>query len=481
MANDLKQRTAQNLFWSGFSSVSMQLLNLVFGIVLARLLSPEDYGMVGVLAVFTVVAGALQESGFIAALTNLEKATSRDYNSVFWFSLLMSLFIYLVLFACAPLIAAFFGKEELVGLSRLLFVGCFLGGLGTAFSGYLFRELMNRERAIASITGLLCSGATGIGLAFAGYSYWSLAWQQIVYIGVTLLVRIWYVPWRPTMQIDFGPVRQMFGFSSKLLVTSIINGISGNILSLVFGRVFAGQMHLVGQFTQANKWNTMASNMVGDTVRPVVQPVLAGIRRDEKGMLRAFRKMMRFTAFLCFPAMIGLSMVAEEFILLTVGPKWTDCIPLLRWLCIGGAFLPLHALYQQMTVAAGKSGVYMRMNVTLIILQVGCVLAVAPLGIETMVTAYAMLNVVWFFVWHLAAGRFVGLHFVDLMRDTLPFLAVSIVPCVIVFFVTTGIEMLWLRLLVRVVIVAGIYFLTLHLLHAQILEEAWGFLRKKKV
>ncbi len=480
MSESLKERTARNLFWSGFSSVATQLLNLVFGIVLANLLTPEDYGMVGVLLVFTVVAGALQESGFIAAIANLKRATARDYNSVFWFSVVMSLAIYAVLFACAPLIADFFGKAELCRLARFVFFSSVIAGFGTAFSAYMFRELMNREKAVLGVVSLLCSGGVGIVLAACGYSYWSLAWQQIVYVGAFFVGRFLCVPWRPSLQIDFGPVRQMFGFSSKLLVTNIVNGLSNNILSLVFGKIFAGQMHLVGFFTQANKWNTMAAGVVSDTVKPVAQPILSSIGESLSGRLRAFRKMLRFTSFLCFPVMIGLSSVSEEFLLVTVGAKWLGSVPLLRLLCIGGAFLPLHALFQQMTVAAGKSGVYMRMNVLLIVLQVGAVLCAASYGMETMVAVYAALNVLWFFVWHVAASRFVGLRLTDLLRDTLPFLLIAVFSVGVVYFATTGIAAMVLRLAVRTVLAAGAYFLILFVLHATILREALAFIRPKK-
>lgn len=479
MAENLKQRTARNLFWSGFSSVTTQLLNLAFGIWLARKLTPEDYGMVGVLMVFTVVATALQESGFIAAIANLKKAEARDYNAVFWFSLFMSLALYTILFLCSPLIALFFNKPALTPLARFVFVGSLLAGIGTAFSAYIFRELMNREKALTTLAALLCSGTTGLVLAFSGYGYWSLAWQQVVFIAVSVSLRIWCVPWRPSLQIDMAPVKRMFGFSSRLLVTNILNGVSGNILSLVFGKMFAGQMHLVGNFTQANKWNTTVAGALSDVVKPVAQPVLSTIGDDTAGRLRAFRKMARFTAFLCFPAMIGLSAVSEEFILVTIGPVWVDCIPLLKWLCIGGAFIPLHALFQQMTVAAGQSGVYMRMNIALIVLQVAVVLAASGFGIETMVAAYAVLNVVWLFVWHFAASRFVGLRLTDLLRDTLPFLVIATAIVLPVCFTTAGAESLWLRLILRVALTAALYLLALYLLHAEILREALRFIRHK--
>ncbi|MBP3228736.1 MAG: lipopolysaccharide biosynthesis protein [Bacteroidaceae bacterium] len=478
MAESLKQRTARSLAWSGLASVATQVLNLAFGIVLARRLTPGDYGMVGVLTVFNAVAVALQESGFIAALTNLKTARREDYSSVFWFSTFVGLTLYAALFACAPLLADFFGKPELTALSRLVFVSFVVAGVGTPFSAYMFRELMNKEKAVLGVAALLCSGAVGVTLAYSGYSYWSLAWQQLTYVSVFFLGRFFYVPWLPMARIDLRPVRRMFGFGSKMLVTSVVNAVSGNILSLVFGKMFAGQMHLVGHFTQANKWNTMATSVVRDTLSPVAQPVLAIIRDDNAGRLRAFRKLLRFTSLLTFPAMFGLAGVAEEFILVTIGPQWLPCVPLLRWLCVGGAFVPLQFLFQQMAVAAGRSGLFMRMNVSLIAVQIGSVLATAHWGMETMVAVYATLNAVWFFLWHFAGRRLIGLRLADLLRDVAPFLLLAAALVAGVCYATVGVASLWLRLGLRVTAVCALYFGTLRLLGAQIVNELWKFIRK---
>ena len=194
MAN-LKDKTAKGLFWGALNNGTMQILNIVIGIFLARLLSPADYGLVGMLAVFTAIAGALQESGFSAALANIDKPTDNDYNSVFWFSTIMSVILYTILFFCAPLIAAFFHHPELVDLSRLVFLSLLFSALGTAPTAYLFKNLMVKETTILRVSSLIVSGAVGIFLAFKGMVYWSLAWQQLIYIALTSISRFFIIKW----------------------------------------------------------------------------------------------------------------------------------------------------------------------------------------------------------------------------------------------------------------------------------------------
>ena len=183
----LKEKTAKGLFWGALNNGTMQILNALIGILLARILSNSDYGLIGMLAVFTAIAGALQESGFTSAIANLENPTDNDYNSVFWFSTFVSWFSYIVLFFSAPLIADFFHHAELVNLSRFLFVSLLFSAIGTAPTAYLFKNIMVKETTILRVTSLLISGIVSVVLAIQGYGYWSLAWQQAVsYTHLTL-------------------------------------------------------------------------------------------------------------------------------------------------------------------------------------------------------------------------------------------------------------------------------------------------------
>ena len=295
MSESLKEKTAKGLFWGGISNGLQQLLNLFFGIFLARLLTQEDYGMVGVLSIFSLIAATLQESGFIAALANRKEIRHKDYNAVFWFSTLTGLFMYLLLFACAPLIARFFETPELTPLARYSFLGFLISSTGVAHSAYLFRSLKVKQRAMASVFGLLLSGTTGVTLAYLGFAYWGIATQSLVYVATTTGCYWYFSSWRPTFRIDFSPLKDMFLFSSKLLVTNIFHHIHNNIFSVILGKFYA--LTDVGNFNQANKWNYMGHSLINGMITGVAQPVLAQVTDDKERQLRVFLQMMRFTCF----------------------------------------------------------------------------------------------------------------------------------------------------------------------------------------
>lgn len=474
---NLKEKTAKGLLWGAVNNGTMQVLNVVFGIVLGRLLSPEEYGIVGVLAIFTAIAGALQAGGFTQGLVNLKSPTANDYNSVFWFNILVSLTLYLALFISAPLIAAFFHQPCLVSVSRVMFLCLPISALGIACNGYMIKNMMNREIAITNFTALALSGIAGVVLAFNGFSYWSLVCQQLAYIIITNIVRFHYVSWRPKLHVDFGPVKGMFKFCVKLLITNIINTLNQHLLTFIFGRLFP--INMVGSYSQASKWNLMGSSTISGTIGQVAQPVLVSIQDEKEREIRVFRKLMRFTAFLAFPTMFGLSLVSEEFLMLTIGEQWTDSVVLLQVLCLGGAFLPFYIIYQNLTISNGKSNVYMWCNIGQILIQLLIILMLYPYGILPIVWAYSLFNIVWLGVWQIVAHKLIGLRFVDVAKDVVPFLVISATVMGITYLLTRGVHSYIGLLLLRIFVAAFLYFVLMKLTRAKVMDECIKFVFHK--
>ncbi len=475
---NLKEKTAQGLFWALLSSGGIQLLNLIIGIFLARLLSPGEYGIVGVLAIFTLLANNLQESGFGVALVNIKDIKHNDYNSVFWFNVGMSLLLYLILFLSAPMISAFFHQPCLTSLSRFVFLAFVIASLGISPNAMLVRDLKMKEKAITSLSALVISGTVAVIMAMNGFSYWSLATQQIVYNVVIVIGRYYYTRWCPTFKVDFAPVKQMFSFSYKVLITAVLTTINNNVLTVIFGRLFPAQA--VGNYTQANKWNTMANQLVSNTVAQVAQPVMTRITDDDERQRRVFGKMLRFTAFLAFPAMFGLAIVAPQVILLAIGDKWVNSIPLLQVLCISGAFIPLYTVYQNLFLSQGKSDTYMWLTISQIAVMLIAVLACHRLGIMAMVIAFACINILWLLAWQVFASRLIGYRFITMLRDLMPFMLIALVVMGVTYLVTRFIGNMYFLLLARIILAAALYIMTMKLLHARILEECIEFIRSKK-
>jgi len=477
MEGGLKEKTAKGLLWGALNSGSTQLLNLIFGIFLGRLITPAEYGIVGVLSIFTLIAGNLQSSGFTQALVNLKAPRNEDYTAVFWFNTLTSFVLYALLFLSAPLIARFFHQPCLVEVSRFVFLSFVISSFGIAHNAYMTKNMMNRELAIIGAIALLCSGGVATFLAFYGFSYWSLAWQQIIYITVLNIGRYYYTPWRPSWRFTFEPVRKMFGFSVKILITNIINTLSNNILTLLFGRLYP--IKAVGDYSQAYKWNTMASAFVANAVGQVAQPVLASVKEEQGRSVRVFRKMLRFTAFLSFPAMFGLAIISNEFILLTIGKRWIDAVPLLQMLCIGGAFVPFYTLYQNVAISNGRSDIYMFCNIAQIVLQLVIIGFFYHLGINTMVMVYTLFTIAWLFVWQWTARRIIGLRFWEVIKDVMPTLCVALLVMATTYFVTLSLHHLLLLLICRILIATLLYAAIMKLLHVEMMDELLLFIKKR--
>jgi O-antigen/teichoic acid export membrane protein len=239
---------------------------------------------------------------------------------------------------------------------------------------------------------------------------------------------------------------------------------------------------VVGNFFQAFKWDMMAYQMVGGTIEQVAQPVLVSLRddEDEQREVRVFRKMLRFTSLMAFPAMFGLALVADEFILATIGPKWAESVPLLRVLCIGGAFMPFYSLYKNLIISQGRADVNMRLNITQIVLQFILILATYRQGILVVVYAYSALNILWLLAWQIYAHRMIGVRLLDVLKDTLPFALISLAVMAVVCVVTLPLSNIYLLLIVRVLLAGLLYVGIMKLLRVKIMDECISFLLKKK-
>lgn len=482
----LKEKTARGFIWGGIGNGAQLFLGLLFGIFLARLLSPSDYGMVGMLQVFSTLASILQDSGFRIALANRKEIRHEDYNAVFWFNVCTSTAIYILLFFCAPLITDFYQKSDLAGeqdltpltpLARFTFLGFFIASLGTAHYAYLFRTLQVKQKAFITITSITLSSLGGVGMAMAGFAYWGLAAQGVLFTTCNTVLFWHFSRWRPTLPVSFRPLRNMFGFSVKLLITDLCNNINGNILTVMLGRFFS--TYDVGIYSQANKWTWMGNNLVIGAVKDVAQPVLRGVSDDRERHKRVFRKMLRFTSFLAFPAAFGLALISRELILISVTDKWIDCVPLMHILCTV-AFTPaLVFLCQNLVITKGRSDLIMWNTIAYGTVQTTTLFLSQSYGIHTMVCAFAALNAAWLGVWFYFVHKEIGLRLREAIADTLPFAAIAAGTMVATAWVTSPVNNLYLLFILKIVMAAVLYMLLMRLSGSVIFKECTNYLLHK--
>ena len=479
-ASTLKEKTAKGLLWGGISNGVQQLLNLVFGIFLARLLTPADYGMVGMLTIFSLIASTLQDSGFTAALTNKKEIKHEDYNAVFWFSLFMGISLYLLLFFCAPLIADFFHQPALIPLARYSFLGFVISSTGTAQNAYIFRNLMVRQKALSVCIGLFVSGIVGISLAYCGFSYWGIATQSLTYVAIVNGSYWIFSPWRPSLHLNFKPLKGMISFSYKLLITNIFNHLNNNIFAIILGKFYKDNEKEVGYYNQANKWNYLSFSLVNGMVGGIAQPVLAQVADDRDRQLRIFRKMIRFTAFVSFPAMLGLSLISTELICITITEKWLKSAEILQLLCLYGAFIPIVTLYTNLIISKGKSNIYMWNTIILGVLQLLVLSLIHAWGLRTMIITYVSLNIGWILVWHYFVQKEINYRLIDLIHDLFPFLAIAGGTMVATYFITLSIDNLYLLFVSKIAIAAFIYIVVMGVSGSVTFKESVDYLLHRK-
>ena len=473
----LKEKTARGLLWGGLNSGIQQLVGLAFGIVLGRLLAPSDYGMMAMISIFSLVATALQDSGFRTALTNIEHPKHEDYNSVFWFNIIMASSLYVILFLAAPLIGEYYHTPRVVPLCRYAFLSIVIASFGTAQSAYLFKHLRAKQQAEAGALAVILSSLTGVGMAFAGMAYWSLATQGLVYVGINTLLQWHFSPWRPSIHgITFAPVRRMFRFSCKILATTIMTHVNNNVLNILLGHYFTPRD--TGNYNQAYQWNTKCYSLVQSMVAQVAQPVLVSLNGEEGRQKDVFRKMMRFTAFITFPLLFGFGLVAKEFIVTAIGEKWLASAQLIQILCLSGAAMPLSTLFSNMIISKGKSGTFFWCTFTLGLVQIATMIMIWPMGIRWMVIAYTLLNTSWLLVWLFFVRRLIGYGYWMFFCDVMPFALAAAGVMGVAYVATMPLSNMIALLISRFIIAVVLYYVVMKLARVKILAECEKFVKR---
>ena len=475
--DNLKEKTAKGLFWGGMNNGIQQLLGFAFGIVMARLLVPEYFGLVAMITVFSAIANALQNSGFSTALINEKEQKDSNYNAVFWFNIGMGVVIYLILFLCAPLIADYYREPRLVWLCRYAFLSFVFSSWGVAQAAYLYKNLRAKELASANIIAVVLSSGIAVVMAWQGFTYWAIATQTNLFILISTLIRWHYSEWRPSLSVDFGFIRRAFPFSVKILLSEILTQINNNVMNILLGRYFGSTA--TGQYNQAYQWNFKGYSLVQNMVKQVDQAVLVSVRDDRERQLLVLRKMIRFAAFVSFPLLLGVGLVAKEFIVLALGEVWLTSASYLQMICVAGAVIPISTLLADLMISRGRSDIFMWSTLALGVCQIAALILLHPYGIGQMVKAYVALNLVWLFVWFYFVNRQTGYRLLHFLKDIVPFALAAAGVMVLTGWITSQIGNLSLLLLSRIALAAVLYYAVMRLAGAQILKECMDFIHKR--
>lgn len=476
--NSLKGKTAKGLFFGGISNGLQQGISAVIGIIFLKHLTSDDYGMMGLLAIFLAIASTIQESGFTAALVNRQTFKSDDYNSVFWTTFFISSLVYLVLFFCAPYIALFYNQPDLVSLSRILFLNLPIAILGIAPNALLLRRFMVKERAIIDIISMSVSGIIGVLFAVKGQGYWALVSQMLSFSFIKTILLWIFSPWHPSFSFHIAPAKEMFGFSSKLLFSNIISIIQSNIFSILLGK-FSTKSD-VGIYYQGTKWAGMGSNVISGMVNSVAQPMFVEARNDTKRQLQVFRKIIRFAAFISFPFLLGVAFIGKEFIVI-INDKWLPCVPILQLYCIWNAFAVFQLIYEQLIVSHGKSSFFFWCSISFAVIQIGVAILSLPYGLYWMAFFAVLVSFVFLFVRHTYASRLIRIRLLDILKDVLPYLFITLLTFTIVYLITRSIDNVWWRFISKIILSIAIYCFIMWKSNSVIFRESIQLIFKRQM
>ena len=349
---ELKQSVARTLKWNVIDRVSSQILYAITGIVLARMLTEEEYGLIGAIGIFQTFAALFVDSGFASALLQRKSPTRLDYSTVLWFNLGISVIIYIILFISAPLIADLFqGDQRLIPLSRVMFLTFIINALSIVQVNRLTKNMDTRMVAVSNSLGLVAGAVTGIYLALSGYGAWALVWQAVA-ISVVKTSLLWFTGgWRPLYQFSWSTLRGFFKVGSGVMVSSFLNTVFQTIGSFVIGnRVSLGAL---GYYTQADKWSKMGVTSLSQVFTSSFIPLLSGVQDDPERFARMCGKTHRLAAYLLFPAMCLLAVMATPIFHTLFGPKWDLSIVLFQLLLLRGIFMILSSLYSNFILSMG--------------------------------------------------------------------------------------------------------------------------------
>lgn len=482
--SDLKLKTARTLKWNTFDRLSSQVLYAITGIVLANLLTQEQFGLVGAILVFQAFATLFVDSGFSNALIQRKNPTDTDYSTVFYFNLGMSVAIYIVLWFCAPLIDGIFqAGGQLVPLSRVMFLTFILNATAIVQTNRLMKQMNVRMIAVSNVVGLILSGGVGIWMAVDGWGAWAMVWQSVVLSGVKSAMLWLTSSWRPKLMFSIGSLRSIFSVGIGIMSSSFLNILFQNIYSFIIGAYY--NLARLGCYTQADKWSKMGITSLSQVVTASFLPILSGCQDDRERFHYMMGKTDRFTAYVTFPCLILLIVISEAVFHTLFGMKWDNAVLLFQLLAARGIFIVLTSLYNNHILAIGAPKQLVYSEVAKDALAIAAIIATVPFGVEWLVGGQVIAAAVYFgYSVHLTA-RTTGYRAMSMLAELLPYAILSLVsavPAAALQYLGT-IDSPLLLLLAQCAAFAAPYMALNALLHSRIQSEvltyAFGrFIRK---
>ncbi len=425
--DNLKTSVLSSLFWKFLERGGVTGVQFIVQIILARLLLPEDYGIIALIVVFIAISQTFVQSGLGTALIQKKKVTDADYSSVFYLTLGVALVFYCILFLGAPSIAAFYNQPLITPVLRVLGLTLFFGAVNSIQNAVIARNFLFRKLFVSSLGAVLLSGVVGIAMAYTGYGVWALVGQQLTSIIALCLIMWFTVKWRPKLLFSLTRVKELFSFGWKLLVSGLIDVTYTNLSSLIIGKLYPARM--LGYYTKGQEFPNAVVSNINSSIQAVMFPAYARNQDNRPLVKQIMRRALVTSSFLVFPAMAGLAAIAEPLVELLLTEKWLMCVPFLQIFCAVYALWPIHTVNLQAINALGRSDVFLRLEIVKKIVGVSVLAVTVPIGIYAMALGMVVTGVISTLINTYPNKLLLGYSFTEQWRDLMPALILSLIMC----------------------------------------------------
>lgn len=429
--SSLKRKTIAGLKWSAIERVAFQGVSFIISIIIARILSPSDYGIVGMIAIFIGISNVFINAGFGAALIRKKDRSELDFSTVFFYNILAAVICYILLYISAPWIANFYETPLLIIVTRVVGLNIIIGAFGTLHRTKLVIAIDFKTQTKVTIVSLLITGGVGIFLAIKGFGVWALIFQRLSSTLVTTGLLWLFVRWKPLFRLSFKSFRELFGFGSKLMLSGLLDTIYRNIYQLVIGKMYSAAD--LGYYTRASGLAQLYPMEATSVLDRVTFPVLSEIQDDIKRLASTYRKLLKMSAFMVFPVMTILIALGEPIVEVLLTEKWMPAVPLMQMLCIGYMFTPIHAINLNLLKVKGRSDLFLRLEIIKKLMITMVLIISFSFGVFAICIGMAFVSIIALVINTHYTGKLINLGFWKQMKDIIPVFLLSVIAGIIAY------------------------------------------------
>jgi O-antigen/teichoic acid export membrane protein len=471
----LKNKALTGMVWNSIEKFAVQVISFAIGIILARILMPADYGLIGMLAIFMSLSELFVGSGLSMALIQKTDRTDVDYSTVFYFNLIVSLIFYFILFFLAPLIAQFFRTPQLTMLTRILSLNIIIHSLSMVQQTRLTIQLDFKTQAKISLFAVIISGPVGILMAYRGFGVWALVVQMLSAASVRTVSLFYFNKWLPLPSFNASSFKRLFGFSSKLLAAGFVSTIYNNLYAMLIGKIFAARD--LGFYTRARQYPELLSGTISTILQGVTFPILASLQNERERMVSVYSRLMRMVVFFIVPAQTLFALLAEPFVRLLLTEKWMPVVSLMQWLCFARMITPISSLNMNILNAIGRSDLFFFVDISKLPILVVTLAITIPLGLKAVVIGHFVTSFISFFINAYYPGKLFRFGAMRQIKEMWQVICATLVMALAVFISTIILTSDFFKLLVGVPLGLIIYLLAAYLLKIKELEEVYGMIQ----